>query len=29
MRLTDDQRNAIREEVARVFGPNARVRLFG
>ncbi|MES1941993.1 hypothetical protein T5B8_17221 [Salinisphaera sp. T5B8] len=29
MRLTDDQRNAIREEVTRVFGPNARVRLFG
>jgi len=29
MRLTDDQRNAIREEVARVFGPDARVRLFG
>ena len=29
MRLTDDQRNAIREEVSRVFGPKARVRLFG
>lgn len=29
MRLTKNQRTAIREEVTRVFGHNARVRLFG
>ena len=29
MRLTDEQRRAIVEETARIFGPDARVRLFG
>ena len=29
MRLTTNQRTAIREEVTRIFGQNARVRLFG
>jgi predicted nucleotidyltransferase len=29
MRLTDEQRNAIVEEAVGVFGPGARVRLFG
>jgi len=29
MRLTKYQQNAIRDEVTRIFGPNARVRLFG
>ena len=29
MRLTTKQRTAIREEVTRIFGQNARVRLFG
>lgn len=29
MRLTPDQRHIITEEVARVFGPRATVRLFG
>jgi len=29
MRLTDQQQQIIREEVARVFGPEAGVRLFG
>lgn len=29
MRLTDQQRQIIREEVARIFGPRARVYLFG
>lgn len=29
MRLTPDQRHVITEEVVRVFGPRATVRLFG
>ncbi|MGM0554441.1 MAG: nucleotidyltransferase domain-containing protein [Pseudomonadota bacterium] len=29
MRLTDEQQTIIREEVARAFGPDARVKLFG
>lgn len=29
MRLTDDQRRVVREEVRRAFGPEAPVRLFG
>ena len=29
MRLTDEQRRAIVEETAHIFGPGARVRLFG
>ncbi|KPV39045.1 DNA polymerase III subunit beta [Thiohalorhabdus denitrificans] len=29
MRLTEQQRQTIREEVANTFGPNASVRLFG
>ena len=29
MRLTEEQRRAIVEETARIFGPEARVRLFG
>lgn len=29
MRLTENQRNAVREEVSRAFGEDARVRLFG
>lgn len=29
MRLTQEQKQVIREEVAQIFGPDVRVRLFG